>query len=411
MRKMLVVRLLGLGLFLASCVPLLAQGPADAGLQELEKNVYDHRDLINKMFRGEVIPSAADAQQMKALDHQARLITYRLANKQFQTVGGTDDRKTINWVYNQFDAEIKGLLATKDKTRDLARLYSDKLIEHSLEVVKTDMPIAQVNAARMLARVAVLGNPKLADACVGLVKDEKVNDAVRYYALRGLRDLLALPPQTPPLLTKDAEESVAAALRELITRKVTFNAVVPLEEVDGYRLMRREAIRALGHMRTPAVNKERPALVLLQVLAGEGFVPRLRIDERMEAATGLARTRPDKAKDYQVDYAVEQISQFLDEWTKYVQTRDAKYDRKPVRILAAQLLDALIALKAETGDAYVAQLFDTGKPGATLLDKLEKGLGADASDLINAVTSKPAPGGQLFKSIPESKLVIPKAKE
>ena len=50
---------------------------------------------------------------------------------------------------------------------------------------------------RVLARLAPLGNPDLADALGDIVKDPQHNDGVKYWAMRGLRDLLALTADNP----------------------------------------------------------------------------------------------------------------------------------------------------------------------------------------------------------------------
>jgi hypothetical protein len=388
------------------------------GKDELEREHRKHREILSQLVQNKA-PSGGQA-AVDAADMNAKYYTYLLANPTFHSVAaGLDNRNTIDHLYHIFDDEIKTIVTKGAK--DFGRLYGDKLIDHALEVLNEPRakPIAQVNAVRFLARSAVLGVPRLGDALVKIVQAPgtkegqpfKYNDAVRYWALRGLRDLLALPPQDMPPLPREKLEPIAAALREQIQRKVEFTTLAPPDEREGYRVLRREAIRALGQVRAPMVGKERPALVLLSVVAGDNFVPPLRWDERLEAAIGLARMRPpEKSNDYQPSYAAEQIARFLNDFTGYVQNEN-KTDKKPVHGLAAQLQDELVALGAETRDAYVASLFGAGKPGHRLLDRLKRGDPADPSELNAAVDASRAPAGRLFDSLPDSKASTLKTKE
>ena len=149
--------------------------------------------------------------------------------------------------------------------------------------------LAKVNAAGVMARAADLGQPELADSLVEVLKVPELSDGVRLYALRGLRELLA---QNPPVLDKERLPAVVAADRGG-RGKPGFNPnVTAPEEVDGFRYVRREAVRALALVKDPsAAGPGKPALTLLRVVAADGLTPEPRVDERLEAATGLAHMR------------------------------------------------------------------------------------------------------------------------
>ncbi len=117
------------------------------------------------------------------------------------------------------------------------------MIVRASEVLKEPKPITRVNAARLLAKLAELGQPEMADALVNtftqeLALDSKRNDGVVYYLLRGMRELLAIPPPAPPakpLLPPQSETKVATALLAFIAKAPNISPETPQEEIDGYR--------------------------------------------------------------------------------------------------------------------------------------------------------------------------------
>src|SRR5207302_1447903 len=129
--------------------------------------------------------------------------------------------------------------------------------------------ITRVNASRVLARLAsVSGHEETADLLVKVIEDRGEVDGARYWALRGLKDLLARAHQKPPVVIKDAQRraKIAETLVQFIERKPVLDKGTPEEELDGLRVMRREAVRALSELREPLVAgnaKANAALTLL----------------------------------------------------------------------------------------------------------------------------------------------------
>ncbi len=408
------IRLLG-GLALLFNVSLaLAADPLDVGLEELDREARKHREVWKKLYKGEVATSASDKSHTEAIDFQAKFDTWRFIHQRFHKVSAPSVSDTIDKLYRELDSDVDAVISSKNK--ELVRLFSKGVIDHSKEVLESPkaVPIAQINIARVLARTAALGQPELADTLVALVTDQGWNDGVKYWALRGLRDLLARTPLPP-----QREDKVARTLMAFIQRKVAFSPITPEDELEGIRVLRREAVRALAQIRNPGkAGKDRPALVLLRVMAGEGFPRQIapRVDERMEAAIGLARMRPDKDKDYQPAYAVQQIALFLRDFAEeYSRTspKDLKDSRRPTRVLAAQLSDALEALKTESMDKYVKDVFDANPRTSLklLLERIVNDLSADPSPVVGFVEGTPPPEPRLFKSMPDSTAVPPKKAE
>jgi hypothetical protein len=397
----LVVLALGVG-------AATGQGPNDVGLEQLIDDVRRPavRDTWAKLTRGDAQASATDKDHMATIGYFAKFYTYRFVNKQFHTVGGTDARKTLAGLYSEFDKEVHNFINGKEKTRDLGFLFAREVARRGKEVLDADsLPMVQVNITRVLARTAVLGNPELADVLAVIVKDPNFSDGVKYWALRGLRDLMHLIPSNSAQFGKDREGKVASALIDFINRKVSIVPLItPQDEIDGLGVIRREAIRALAQVRSPSLsNKINPALTLLRIVANEELTPELRMDERMEAAIGLAHMRPGKDKDFQAAYAAQNIALLLVDFTKYYNDRETH--RKPCRVYAAELADALDGLKAETKDPYVLGMFDNGKFGQKLLELMEKGEPrANGDSLLNEAEKKQPPVAQLFTSQPDSKV-------
>lgn len=399
--------LAGLFVFLGGLGTGRAQDPSNVSLDELDKESRAHFELIKGLRKGTTAAEPGNKAHMDAIDFHARNLIYRLAHPLYHNVGGMDARNTVARLFRDFDDDVGMIVAGKEKTKDMARLFGLKVIEHGRKVLDVPKPLVHINAARFLARSADLGQPELADALAEVLSDPKSTDAVKYYALQGLRKLLA-QPITPPVLTPERAAKVLPAVIAQVTRKMTITEATPPEEIAGFQVLRREAVRALAQSRIPFLSsKEMPALVLAQVLAREDFTPPVRMDERMEAAIGLARMRPDKNKDYQPDYAAQQIALFLDEFGTWYQTKNKEEEHRPVRVLASQLLEAMEQLQAETKDAYVDRAVKGGVK--RLLETIEKGGNADPSEVVTFAEAN-ASSGQLFKSVANSKVKAPNRK-
>ncbi len=393
----------------------LGRAPADASLTELDMESRKHRDVLQRLLRGDMPANPNDKSHVAAADFAARYATYRFTFSRFHKVAtGTDNRDTLDGLYYEFDRDIKGLVGGKEKTKDFARLYAQKVIEHGLEVLdhgqREDNPLVQVNIARVLARTAVLGHPSLAVAADKILTDPNTSEAVKYYMLRGLRDLLAQMPNPTQSLGDNLEAKIAKDLVEFITRKVEISPITPQDEKDGLRMVRREAVRALAQLHNPGrPGKGAPATVLLHIMNKKGFNPEPLVDERMEAAIGLARLRPGMDKDYQPAFAAQQIALFLNDFAEYYSTTK-KEERRPCRIPAAQLLDALESLKNDTKDKYVLSLFDTNKPGAQVLERIVAEQTANPADAVDFASRNSPPIPKLFKNGPAEAAPAPPKK-
>jgi hypothetical protein len=391
---------------LLTALPLAAlrgQTPAE-GMDAMRAQYYKHRQLIGQLLKGTVEADPKDKDHTEAVDALAKYATLLFLSDLDQKAPG----KMASF-YLDFDRNVNSIVGGKDKTRSLAQMYAHQIIIHSKQVLQDGRPIAQVNCARVLARLADLKQGELADALVDVIKDPKLNIAVKYYAFRGLYTLLHFPAPAapdPPVVNKAQEAKAVAALVEFVQRKVPFTAGTPRAELDGYRVVRREAIRALAQAHDPAVGADRPALLLLRIVGrDEGVVPEPRLDERLEAAVGVARMKSAAAKDYQPDYAALVLGKFVVEFVTAANGnsgKDKASERaRPWRVDAARLGEALEALKADTKDKYVQ-----GVVGQALrpLAGVENGSkpGPDSTPLNTWLAGNEPPHKELFKGVPDS---------
>src|SRR5262245_22972342 len=103
----------------------------------------------------------------------------------------------------------------------------------------------------------------------------------------------------------------------MINRKVAVSDDIPREEKEGFRVVQREAVRALAMNHRPATTDDKggivesPALTLLRVARVDGVAPEPRLDARVDAAAGVARMSPKTFEAYQSDYAAHQLGWFV----------------------------------------------------------------------------------------------------
>jgi hypothetical protein len=369
-----------------------------SGMDSLLAAHRKHKDLANDLLRGARPYDQGQPSHLEALDTQAQYVTY-----QFTWVTVEGKAGEIDKVYSGgIDRDVTNLKKGRPATAGAIQVYSGKVIEHAGEVLQSQKLIAKVNAARVLAKLAELGPPELSDALVAVLQSQE-SDGVKYWALRGLRVLGA---QQPSVMNPEREKKAAEALAAFIERRMTVTDTTKPEDVEGFRVVRREAIRALSQIRNPAAAAAgRGPLALLRVVAKDGLVPPPRIDERVEAAIGIARLKPALDKEYNQDYALAQVGLFLDDYTQAV-TRDRQelVDSKapqlyPWRGFALEMYEAIEQLRAEATEPYVTRLADEC---LALLERIEKGNPADPERILRIVINDPPKSGRLFKNLEDS---------
>ena len=369
--------LLFLGVFFAGSSLVRAQ----KGLEELERDLYKkHRLILVDLLRGIVVGNDKLPEHTEALSAQTEYLTRRFVDAVFvDAPPGSPPKKSMEFLIDQVEVDLKQLRDNKAKNQAAAKLYTHYFCLHAKGVIQKDEkrnPRSTLNLTRALMNLATLGQGELGETLADLIEDDLKNDAyseaqhlqdpimfpfpndgMKYYALRGLQVLLAQPPgpSMVPVVSKEQEVKIVKVLQKLINTTRTFKEGTLQQEIDGFRVRRREAIKALALIANPAVpdKADGAALTLLRVVARDSKLqPEPSIDERLEAAVGLARMKFDKDGEYHPDYAAYNIGLFVDELVTYCNVADGntKYPR-PIHVYAARLLEALESIKTQTKDA------------------------------------------------------------
>src|SRR5207249_1059559 len=155
------------------------------------------------------------------------------------------------------DSLIKQVYGPETTNTPLQKEFGKKMLEELDRVTapKEQHAITRVNAVRLLARLAEeSGYEESIDVLVKILTDPNEVDGARYWALRGLRSLFGRADKKLPLNVAPARRTKAVeALVQFIERKADISKNTPEEELEGLRVMRREAIRALAEIRDPGV--------------------------------------------------------------------------------------------------------------------------------------------------------------
>jgi len=300
----------------------------------------------------------------------------------------------------------------KDKDRFIApKIARTEFIEQLIAAVSgkdtimdnTEQPnITLINTARVLAYAAEMsGDEKLLAYLTDLVATPDRIDAVRYWALKGMSGVLEhVNKQAPPGLQDAAlRKKVQSTAIAFITRKSPLLPKAPQEEIEGLRVVRREAVRVLALTRDPGTMKDNPvAVTLARVASNDGLDPTTRLDERVEAAIGLMSLDP-KNNSYDITAAAVHVGYFLNYFNAEYAVRKGT-PREPWKIHAARLSDALQQWKA-SNDPFVKDLI---REGTVLLKDYEDGR-APKPQVFSAILKKDS-AGEIYKNDKTSEVKI-----
>ncbi|HEV3255523.1 MAG TPA: hypothetical protein VG013_01460 [Gemmataceae bacterium] len=421
-----------------SSSPARGQGgvlPEDGQSKLEEKYDRDARASIKDLVTGKV---GLDKGNESLADLEAQWLTYRLTWSDVQT-----KEKMIDALMKDLDSDLVSAAKNRPATDDFLKVFLKKLVECSRRVLNPQQPaIARVNAAQVLARVAQSGDEGIADAVADalteVLKDQSQNDGVKYWACRGLQQVFApgiidrelrMPPRL--LKNKDSQARCTLALLEFIDRKLPVSATTPLDEAEGLRVVRREAIRALALTQYPAVIGDKNALqgrtaqTLERVIRHDGFLLEPRWDEELEAAIGLGWLKVGLFPDYQPDTGAQAIGAALVNFAKKYEAE--KFDRSATddkskfvdrgwKYYAARLTESLEGMKADVAKNvkdkgtvdYVNQIVQKSTDMLKLIDTRGD---TKPGDLDNWLRSNPPKSDTVYKGVADSKVKPPEPAE
>jgi hypothetical protein len=419
------------------------------------------KDTLRDLLPGKTRADPMNAEHVAAINAETEWLARSFNDAHYRNTPPNppekDRKKTLAYLIGRVDTDVSLMTRSMNDVEPVAAMYTHYFGMHARGVLLNNAtspapPVAALNLTRALASLAALGQGELSDVLVDVVEadlkkdqapeaervknpDKMPNDGVKYYALRGLHDLMTMPPKPQnmaPVLTPQQRLKVDKLLVKVITTGQAFKDTTPQQEVDGYRVRRREAIKALARETSPALpdKKAGAALTLLRVVARDkSLVPEPSIEERVEAVLGLARMKYDEVKDYNPDYAAYHIGLFLDEFVTYCNTENiikrpegGEIHQRPVRVYASRLIEALEAMRAQANDPLV-KLTDAERKFVDeavrqyvdMLGRLEKSpdskVNPNAYALPKWLAGAKAPNAMLFKGADDTAVPPPAKKQ
>jgi hypothetical protein len=408
-------------LALAACT--LAPTRASAQVKGEERLPYDEKaykekaKAINNLLSGENQVKYDPQQHDADLDLLAKHYAYRLTfleNQNKTTPSATPMSKLVEQARAELYPKKK-----EDVNQEAMRKFRELLLKRLREVLPNPKPIAAMNAARILTLMAEQGQEEVADAFVDVLKDPtKYDDATSFIAIQGLKAFFQLANRTEnPFQFKDKQREVKAikVLVGAVERK--WPAVTNAEEREGQRFWRREAIRALGLTRYPAVMDEKGAVVgktalaLLRVVRNDSLSPPPRYDEQFEAAVAVANLKAMPVKDYklptpyQPDVAAQHLGRFITATARHLRTPIGVDASIPWKTMSARLADALATLQADTtknSKEAAATVTKIVTEGRKVLSALEEGAVPQPLQLSNALQAAKLDASPVYKGDKDS---------
>jgi hypothetical protein len=262
-------------------------------------------------------PPGGDAEKAKneeVVRKMAHVQVNRLVDAA-NTASGSGDNNAITDVVRKLDDSIVDPIKwTKinERQAEFIATFGKELTPELLKLIGTSAKpssaemLLKVNATRMLSILGRSGYEGVASGAAEILNDSKQSDAVKLYAIQAIKNVFAVPAPDHPeksVISKPEQETAAIlALVDFIARKPDLSPTASREEVDAIRYVRREAIRALGHVRKSIVRDPSnnakvivdPALWLLRVANSDReLVPSPSLSERVEGVIGYLMLIPD----------------------------------------------------------------------------------------------------------------------
>ncbi len=226
-------------------------------------------------------------------------------------------------------------------------------------------------------RQIVLCKKLVESAWKGIPRD----DAVLLYSLRGAREAMAGYSHTVGLRTDREKKNLVQPdlaqdmtllnlVGEIAAQMPSWLSNATPEELEGFRSIRREAIRTLGASGRSKVGAALPALVLGRILAGDLAKDNYRLDELTDVAIGLAGMRTEES--YNSDLAASLVGNFLQEFFARHAQKQGIYASFPFVYHAARLNTALQAWDEKPPSPEIKTLVGKAKAALTSLEKKQE---------------------------------------
>src|SRR5262249_35113710 len=149
---------------------------------------------------------------------------FRFTNPMYQGYEPGKSNYTMKTLHDQLFQQLpNNPQKMNDSQKAYVKDFSEQLVKSFKRVLNNDKPIAQINAARCLADLTKWGAEEIADALVEVLKEDGYSDAVKFYALQGLKNLFILEnpddPKKSIFQNSSREAKSILALLEFLQRK------------------------------------------------------------------------------------------------------------------------------------------------------------------------------------------------
>jgi hypothetical protein len=299
-----------------SLAPAFAQGPVEA-LKGQDRVAYqDMKSLKNPV----IVPDDDKATEANRalLVRQAKHIVGQLTDN--KRIAMDDLARVIeDAIQNELPVPRGFPIREMEKYLAFGKEMGAALVKELESAINNSKIVVRVNAARLLSVVGEMGYDKAAELALKVIAKPDESDGVKHWALRTLGNLFAIEPDAANkdvtvftyFKSRELENKCIVALCNYITTPRDV-ANMSANEIAGLTMVRREAVKALGFVRTPRLKYQgkvlaRPALVLLQVANHDGIVPEPDLQERYLAVIGFCQlfpvVRTNADREVQCDYA------------------------------------------------------------------------------------------------------------
>ena len=303
----------------------------------------------------------------------------------------------IDGEVHEYFARMADLLKRGDKKehhQDFLKIFAAECAKTAQILLPDMLPASRIqtefNLARFMALLAEYGQEPVVPVLIQCLDLKPINEGARYYAARGLTNFFALAyrPEKPVVLQdKKLQQQAIAKLIELLHNPEGLSDDAPEERLDGFRMLRRELVRALAQTRLPLLKTDNGDLLIAFELArimhgrylddkgdDKDVVPRPRFDERAEAAVGLALMDASKVNNYDPDVAAFYLGKFAVDYSIYCRGKNVR-NLKGMQYFGLKVGDALaIKREAKPITPYQKKIADLALEVMANLDNNNKGV-------------------------------------
>jgi hypothetical protein len=372
-----------MGLLLTASVSAQSEQTGEMPKKPVEDDHSKFKTLIGS--NGNLLTGAEGYEESKHLEAMVALAkyhTYRYTWSENRQPG------TVKPLLDSLDADLSKMVKNKPKTANAIEGFAKQVSLLADAMFNNREPLARVNYVRVLLRFAQEGTEEVFDPLTKALTDPNQLDGVKYWACLALKEILWRQHQVPAQTFRDKnnQRQIAAitGLIALIERKPPETvAVMPEDEREGLRVLRREAVKALALSRFPAVENDKKqflptAQLLARIISSDGFVIPTQIDEQVEATIGLCRMQSGLYANYQPEAAAWFIGKGIAAFaTRYVNAENG--GERGWKVNAARLNEALAVL-----DVDISKNKTLTPTAMTFIKKVIK----DGGDLTKKIETK-----------------------